>query len=76
MCQVILGFSITAYLTVVLLLFHYVFVYDPRRIGTRGQEYINPVDRGNLTFIRDRVVSWTPTVSTEVIFTHAPVDLA
>ncbi|OAG01367.1 uncharacterized protein CC84DRAFT_1220884 [Paraphaeosphaeria sporulosa] len=57
---VILGFSITAYLTVFLLLFHYLTVYNPRMIGEVARPYINPVDKGLLNFVRGKVTSWTP----------------
>ncbi|KAF9734343.1 hypothetical protein PMIN06_004243 [Paraphaeosphaeria minitans] len=57
---VILGFSITAYLTVFLLMFHYLTVYDPRRIGEVARPHINPVDQGLLNFVRGKVTSWTP----------------
>lgn len=58
--QVILGFSITAYLTVALLIFHYITVYNPQRVGSGGQEYENPVDRGILEFVRQRIIAWSP----------------
>ncbi|KAF2035131.1 hypothetical protein EK21DRAFT_84759 [Setomelanomma holmii] len=52
---VILGFSITAYLTLVLLLLHYLTVHNVRRTSV-----INAVDNGLLTFVRHRVISWKP----------------
>ncbi|CAO2652751.1 Nn.00g021620.m01.CDS01 [Neocucurbitaria sp. VM-36] len=57
---VILGFSVSAYLTLALLILHYVTVHNVRRTNRRGKEYINPVDRGVLTFIREQVISWSP----------------
>ncbi|KAF2443262.1 hypothetical protein P171DRAFT_445743 [Karstenula rhodostoma CBS 690.94] len=59
---VILGFSITAYLTVALLLFHYLTVYDPHRIDQVARPYTNPVDNGLLNVLRGKVTSWTPSI--------------
>ncbi|PSN68909.1 hypothetical protein BS50DRAFT_632753 [Corynespora cassiicola Philippines] len=58
---VILGFSITAYLTLALLILHYLTVYDPCRKVAKGQFYVNEIDRGLLAFVRGRVTAWTPT---------------
>ncbi|KAF2662386.1 hypothetical protein K491DRAFT_709756 [Lophiostoma macrostomum CBS 122681] len=58
---VILGFSITAYLTLALLVLHYVTVHEYHRTNGRGKEYSNPIDRGVITFIRQRVFAWSPT---------------
>lgn len=43
-----------------LLILHYITVHDVRRINTRGNEYTSPLDKGILTFVRQRVISWTP----------------
>lgn len=59
----ILGFSITAYLTVFLLVFHYLTVYNPRKVGEVARPYINSVDQGLLNFVRGRLISWKPSVS-------------
>ncbi|KAF2113284.1 hypothetical protein BDV96DRAFT_601462 [Lophiotrema nucula] len=56
---VILGFSITAYLTFALLILHYFIVHDPHRIGPRGTAYTNAVDRDFLAYFRG-FISWTP----------------
>ncbi|KAF1998801.1 hypothetical protein P154DRAFT_438573 [Amniculicola lignicola CBS 123094] len=56
---VILGFSITAYLTLALLIFHYITVYNPDRSNRRGKRYINAVDRDVLALVR-RYIAWTP----------------
>lgn len=56
----ILGFSITAYLTLVVLVLHYITVYDYRRRNLKGKYYVNPVDRGTLIFLRERILSWKP----------------
>ncbi|KAF2684559.1 hypothetical protein K458DRAFT_431473 [Lentithecium fluviatile CBS 122367] len=53
------SFSITAYLTV-LLIFHYTTVYDPNRTSAKGNSYPNPVDHGILTTIRTHLISWKP----------------
>ena len=53
-------FSITAYLTLALLILHYVTVHDYHRTNGRGKEYSNPIDRSVLIFIRQRVFAWTP----------------
>ncbi|KAH7062874.1 hypothetical protein BKA63DRAFT_587235 [Paraphoma chrysanthemicola] len=52
---VILGFSITAYLTLLLLFLHYLTVHNVRRTNVA-----NAVDEGVLTFLRNRVISWKP----------------
>ncbi|KAF1913336.1 hypothetical protein BDU57DRAFT_504437 [Ampelomyces quisqualis] len=52
---VILGFSITAYLTLILLVMHYFTVHDARRTRV-----VNAVDDGLLTFVRQRLISWEP----------------
>ncbi|KAH7070960.1 hypothetical protein FB567DRAFT_455484 [Paraphoma chrysanthemicola] len=52
---VILGFSITAYLTLLLLLLHYFTVHNVRRTNVA-----NAVDEGVLTFVRNRLISWKP----------------
>lgn len=64
--QVILGFSVTAYLTLLLLILHYVTVYDPRRVSSRGKAYTNPVDRDILTYLRERVITYSPSRRFEV----------
>ncbi|KAF2261574.1 hypothetical protein CC78DRAFT_583579 [Lojkania enalia] len=56
---VILGFSLAAYLTLGLLILHYVTVHDPHRINSRGNEYTNTLDRDLLAFLRS-VIVWTP----------------
>jgi hypothetical protein len=53
--QVILGFSATAYLTLVLLAVHYLTVHD-----VRHTYLANVVDNDLLTFFRHRVISWKP----------------
>ncbi|KAF2019289.1 ArfGap-domain-containing protein [Aaosphaeria arxii CBS 175.79] len=57
---VILGFAITGYLTMILLILHYIIVYDYKRTNRRGKIYVNYVDHGILTFIRERLFSWKP----------------
>ncbi|OAL47847.1 ArfGap-domain-containing protein [Pyrenochaeta sp. DS3sAY3a] len=57
---VIMGFSLSAYLTLLLLILHYVTVHNIRAADTRGIEQINSIDRGVLTFIRERIISWAP----------------
>lgn len=52
---VILGFSITAYLTLALLILHYLTVHDVQRTAV-----VNVVDNGLLTFFRHRAISWKP----------------
>jgi hypothetical protein len=53
--QVILGLSITAYLTLVLLAVHYLTVHNVRR-----KNLVNVVDDGLLTFFRHQMISWKP----------------
>lgn len=55
-----MGFSLSAYLTLLLLILHYVTVHNVRAADTRGIEQINSIDRGVLTFIRERIISWAP----------------
>lgn len=55
-----MGFSLSAYLTLLLLILHYVTVHNVQTVDTRGVEYINSIDRGLLTFIRERIISWAP----------------
>ncbi|KAF1843356.1 uncharacterized protein K460DRAFT_289947 [Cucurbitaria berberidis CBS 394.84] len=57
---VILGFSITAYLTLALLILHYITIHNVHRTDSKGEEYISPVDRGILSFVRKRLISWSP----------------
>ncbi|KAI8938423.1 hypothetical protein NX059_004316 [Plenodomus lindquistii] len=57
---VVLGFSISAYLTIILLLLHYLTVHDFERANSQGRRYANPVDHGILSFVRGRLISWTP----------------
>ncbi|KAH9868865.1 hypothetical protein J1614_007940 [Plenodomus biglobosus] len=57
---VVLGFSISAYLTIALLMLHYLTVHDFERTNSRGSQYINSIDRGILTFVRGRIISWKP----------------
>lgn len=52
---VILGFSITAYLTLLLLILHYLTVHN-----VRHTDVVNVVDDGVLTFFRRRVMAWKP----------------
>lgn len=54
--QVIIGFSITAYLMLMLLALHYLTVHDVRRTNV-----VNVVDDGLLAFVRHRIISWKPT---------------
>ncbi|KAF2805838.1 uncharacterized protein BDZ99DRAFT_574127 [Mytilinidion resinicola] len=49
----ILGFSITSYLTLLLLIVNYAFVFDPHRWGENGRRYTNPLDLKLLGFIRN-----------------------
>jgi hypothetical protein len=53
--QVILGFSITAYLTLGLLIVHYLTVHN-----VRSRNFVNVVDDVLLTFFRHQVISWKP----------------
>jgi hypothetical protein len=53
--QVILGFSATAHLTLVLLAVHYLTVHD-----VRHTYLANVVDNDLLTLFRHRVISWKP----------------
>ncbi|PVI04517.1 hypothetical protein DM02DRAFT_586190 [Periconia macrospinosa] len=57
---VILGFSATAYITVALLIFHYITVYDPHCSNTESGEIVNPVDQITTDFIRKHLVAWKP----------------
>lgn len=57
---VVLGFSISAYLTIALLMLHYLTVHDFERINSRGDKYVNSIDRGILTFVRGRIILWKP----------------
>ncbi|KAF2824453.1 hypothetical protein CC86DRAFT_296718 [Ophiobolus disseminans] len=52
---VILGFSIMAYFTLVLLILHYLTVHNVRRT-----DIVNVVDDGLLSFFRQRLISWKP----------------
>ncbi|KAF2489137.1 hypothetical protein BU16DRAFT_567319 [Lophium mytilinum] len=49
----ILGFSITSYLTLLLLIVNYAFAFDPHRWGENGRRYTNPLDSKLLGFIRN-----------------------
>jgi hypothetical protein len=53
--QVILGFSITAYITLGLLTVHYLTVHN-----VRSRNVVNVVVEGLLTFFRHRKISWKP----------------
>ncbi|KAF2271493.1 ArfGap-domain-containing protein [Westerdykella ornata] len=57
---VTLGFSITAYLSLVLLVLHYITVYDFHQKGPHGRQYVNVVDCGILTYLREHTRSWKP----------------
>ncbi|KAH7120800.1 hypothetical protein B0J11DRAFT_438088 [Dendryphion nanum] len=57
---VILGFSLTAYLTLALLVLHYFTVHDYRRTNAKGGEHVNCVDRGVISFVRVCMFSWRP----------------
>ncbi|KAF2714203.1 ArfGap-domain-containing protein [Pleomassaria siparia CBS 279.74] len=63
---VILGFSITAYLTLLLLILHYATVYDARRSSKRGDVYINVVDEGVLTYMRGTIIRYYPSQRFEI----------
>lgn len=57
---VILGFAITAYLTLLLLVINYVFAFDPHKWSDNGRRHTNPLDFRLLGFIR-KAVKWRPT---------------
>jgi hypothetical protein len=58
--QVVLGFSITAYLTLAMLAVHYIAIHNYRRKTPKGKQYENPVDREILLFVRERLMTWRP----------------
>jgi hypothetical protein len=64
--QVILGLSLSAYLTLLFLILHYVTVYDPRQSSSKGKVYINPVDRGTLNYLRAHIVTHRPSRRFEI----------
>lgn len=39
---------------------HYITVHEWRRTNSKGKTYFNIVDRGFLTFMRKRIIAWTP----------------
>ncbi|KAI4657181.1 uncharacterized protein J4E79_007797 [Alternaria viburni] len=57
---VILGFSISAYLTLLLLIIHYITVHNVHQAKITSNTHTNAVDHRVLTFIRSRIFSWTP----------------
>ncbi|KAE8845241.1 hypothetical protein PTNB85_03506 [Pyrenophora teres f. teres] len=57
---VIVGFSMSAYLTLLMLLLHYITIFDLGNTGNEHAAPVNSVDYGVLTWLRSHIISWRP----------------